>query len=58
MFGTNITVEFNSIWKQNEKEEALAFDLKEAEIDSKEGGDANVDDRYADNGGENQADKE
>lgn len=58
MFGTNITVEFNSIWKQNEKEEALAFDLKEAEIDSKEGGDANVDDRHADNGGENQADKE
>ena len=58
MFGTNITVEFNSIWKQNEKEESLAFDLKEAEIDSKEGGDANVDDRHADKGGENQADKE
>ena len=58
MFGTNITIEFNSIWKQNKKEEALAFDLKEAEIDSKEGGDANVDDRHADNGGENQADKE
>lgn len=58
MFGTNITIEFNSIWKQNEKEEALAFDLKEAEIDSKEGGDANADDRHADNGGENQADKE
>ena len=58
MFNTNITVEFNSIWKQNEKEEALAFDLKEAEIDSKEGGDTNVDDRHADNSGENQADKE
>lgn len=58
MFGTNITIEFNSIWKQNKKEEALAFDLKEAEIDSKEGGDANVDDRHADSSGENQADKE
>ena len=58
MFGTNITVEFNSIWKQNKKEEALAFDLKEAEIYSKEGGDENVDDRHADNSGENQADKE
>ena len=58
MFGTNITIEFNSIWKQNEKEEALAFDLKEAEIDSKEGGGDNADDRHADNVGENQADKE
>lgn len=58
MFGTNITIEFNSIWKQNEKEEALAFDLKEAEIDSKEGGADNADDRHVDNGGENQADKE
>lgn len=58
MFGTNITIEFNSIWKQNEKEEALAFDLKEAEIDSKEGGAENADDRHADNGGENSADKE
>lgn len=58
MFGTNITVEFASTWKQNEKEEDLAFDLKEAEIESKEGGDANVDDRHADNGGENSTDKE
>ena len=58
MFGTNITIEFNSIWKKNEKEEAIAFDLKEAEIDSKEGGADNADDRHADNGGENQADKE
>lgn len=58
MFGTNITVEFASTWKQNEKEEALAFDLKEAEIDSKEGGDLNADDRYADDGGENSTDKE
>lgn len=58
MFGTNITVEFASTWKQNEKEEDLAFDLKEAEINSKEGGDANVDDRHTDNGGENSTDKE
>ena len=58
MFGTNITVEFASTWKQNEKEEDLAFDLKEAEIDSKEGGSANVDDRHADNSGETSTDKE
>lgn len=55
MFGTNITVEFASTWKQNEIEETLALDLKEAEI----GGEAeNVDDRHADNGGENSTDKE
>ncbi len=57
MFGTNITVELASTWRQNEKEEELAFDLKEAEIDSKEGGSANVDDRHAYNGGENSTDK-
>lgn len=31
MFGTNITVEFDSVWKQNELEEEMQFKILEAE---------------------------
>lgn len=34
MFGTNITVELDSIWAMNEKDDELSEDLKEAEIES------------------------
>lgn len=34
MFGTNITVELASVWKQNRTEEELALEYKEAEIES------------------------
>ena len=36
MFGTNITVEFNSAWFVNEVEEDLALDQKAAETDALE----------------------
>lgn len=35
MFGTNITVELDSVWKQNREQEKLDLELKEAEIDTK-----------------------
>ena len=34
MFGTNITVEFNSAWKDNETENDLAMDVMEAEAET------------------------
>ena len=36
MFGTNITVELNSVWEQNRKQEDLALQYKEAEVDNLE----------------------
>ena len=33
MFGTNITVELNSVWKQNRKHEELVLEMSEAEIE-------------------------
>ena len=36
MFGTNITVELNSVWKQNKIQEDLALQYKEAEVDNLE----------------------
>ena len=36
MYGTDITVEFDSVWFQNKKQEDLALDLKEAEIENME----------------------
>lgn len=36
MFGTNITVELNSVWKQNKIQEELALQYKEAEVDNLE----------------------
>ena len=36
MYGTDITVEFDSVWLQNKKQEDLALDLKEAEIENME----------------------
>lgn len=36
MFGTNITVDFNSAWESNEIEEAAAVDAMEAEVDQVE----------------------
>lgn len=38
MYGTNITVDFDSIWKQNRKQEELALNMQEAEIDNLIGG--------------------
>lgn len=34
MFGTNITVELDSVWKQNKEQETLDLELKEAEIEN------------------------
>lgn len=34
MYGTNITVDFDSVWKQNREQEALALELQNAEIES------------------------
>lgn len=34
MYGTNITVDFDSVWKQNREQEALALEMEEAEIES------------------------
>ena len=34
MFGTNITVELNSVWEQNKKQEDLALQFKEAQVES------------------------
>ena len=36
MFGTNITVELNSVWEQNKIQEDLALQYKEAEVDNLE----------------------
>lgn len=36
MFGTNITVELNSVWEQNKIQEELALQYKEAEVDNLE----------------------
>lgn len=36
MFGTNITVELDSVWADNAREQELAIDLLEAEVDSTE----------------------
>lgn len=59
MFGTNITVELDSIWQQNVKEDELAVDLQEAEIESlsDENREGETDDENvgnADDGTENQ----
>lgn len=32
MYGTNISVEFDSVWEQNRKQEELTLELKEAEL--------------------------
>lgn len=40
MFGYNISVELDSVWEQNRKQEALTFDKEEAEIEAL-GGDTN-----------------
>lgn len=34
MYGTNITVEFDSVWKQKREQDALALAVEEAEIES------------------------
>lgn len=34
MYGTNITVDFDSVWKQNREQESLALEMEEAEIES------------------------
>lgn len=34
MYGTNITVDFDSVWKQNREQDALAIAVEEAEIES------------------------
>ena len=34
MFGTNITVELNSVWEQNKIEEDLLLQYQEAEVDN------------------------
>lgn len=39
MYGTNITVELDSVWKQNREQEELAFEKEEAEIDNLKDGD-------------------
>lgn len=36
MFGTNITVELNSVWEQNKIQEELALQYREAEVDNLE----------------------
>lgn len=36
MYGTNITVELDSVWAQNRKQEDLALDLQEAQIENLE----------------------
>ena len=36
MFGTNITVELDSVWAQNREQEELSIDYKEAEVDNLE----------------------
>lgn len=36
MFGTNITVELSSIWKQNRERDELSVEMQEAEIDNLE----------------------
>lgn len=52
MYGTNIEVELDSVWKQNRIEEDLAIEAKEAEIDNKEGseGEPENEDEYDDEG--------
>lgn len=39
MYGTNITVELDSVWQQNREQEELALEKEEAEIDNLEDGD-------------------
>ena len=36
MFGTNITVELNSVWEQNKIKEDIALQYREAEVDNLE----------------------
>lgn len=43
MFGTNIEVEFNSVWKQNQKENVLEIKQLEKEASQLEGDEENVD---------------
>lgn len=53
MFGTNITVEFNSVWLQNQEEADLSLDIMKSEIaENKE--DATIENKgNADDGAEN-----
>lgn len=40
MYGTNITVELDSVWKQNREQEEMALEKEQAEIDNLENEDA------------------
>ena len=51
MYGTNISVDFDSVWEQNRKQEELAIDMKEAEIDSLTEQEEDVDERETDDVG-------
>lgn len=49
MFGTNISVDFASTWKDNEQELELEQDLMEAQIENLEGGEENVEKNTSEN---------
>lgn len=42
MFGTNITVELDSVWEQNRKQETIALEMNEAELENLETGGEDV----------------
>lgn len=58
MYGTNITVELDSVWKKNIEKDDLQMELTEAEIGEKEGGNTGNEEnaRNVDDNGENQPD--
>lgn len=45
MYGTNISVDFDSVWEQNRKQEELALDMQKAEISAIEESEVNTDER-------------